>query len=42
MASQENYGQVFAILRELEAKLRNTEKQLEDLRGEVQGKNIHN
>ena len=32
-------GQLVVILRELEAKLRNTEKQLEDLRGEVRGKN---
>ena len=39
--SQNNY-QLAVLLRELEAKLRHTEKQLEDLRGEVKGKNIHN
>ncbi|XP_044075231.1 complement C1q-like protein 4 [Siniperca chuatsi] len=38
--SQENYCQLFVILRELETKLKNTEKQLEDLRGEVQGNQV--
>lgn len=38
--SQKSYCQLFVNLKELEAKLKNTEKQLEDLRGEVQGKNI--
>ena len=38
--SQKNYFQLVVTLRELEARLRNTEKQLEDLRGEVRGKNI--
>ncbi|KAG8014127.1 hypothetical protein GBF38_016443, partial [Nibea albiflora] len=32
--------QLILILRELEAKLRNTEKQLEDLRAEVRGKRV--
>ena len=31
---------VWVILRDLEAKLKDTEKKLEDLRGEVKGKNI--
>ncbi|XP_078028957.1 complement C1q subcomponent subunit B-like [Epinephelus lanceolatus] len=34
--SQANYCQLVVMLRELEAKLKNTEKHLEDLRGEVQ------
>lgn len=38
--SEKNYCQLAVILRELEAKLQNTEKQLEELRAEVQGKNI--
>ncbi|XP_036939948.1 complement C1q-like protein 2 isoform X1 [Acanthopagrus latus] len=33
-------SQLVVILRELEAKLRNTEKQLEDLRGEVRGNRV--
>ncbi|KAM8728485.1 cerebellin-4-like [Acanthopagrus schlegelii] len=33
-------GQLVVILRELEAKLRNTEKQLADLRGEVRGNRV--
>ncbi|KAF3858349.1 hypothetical protein F7725_011550 [Dissostichus mawsoni] len=37
--SQNNYCTFLGILRELEAKLKNTEKQLEDLRGEVRAKN---
>lgn len=32
---------LFVILRKLEAKLQNTEKQLDDLRAAVQGKNMH-
>ncbi|XP_040000248.1 complement C1q subcomponent subunit B-like [Xiphias gladius] len=38
--SQKNYNQLFCILREMEAKLKNTEKRLEDLRREVQGKQV--
>lgn len=40
--SQKNNCQLVVILRELEAKLRSTEKQLDDLRREVRGKNILN
>lgn len=40
--SQQNNCQLVVILRELEAKLRSTEKQLDDLRREVRGKNILN
>ena len=40
VTGSQNYWQLVVILRELEAKLQNTEKQLEDLRGEVRGKNI--
>ncbi|KAL6104488.1 uncharacterized protein ACO6RY_14210 [Pungitius sinensis] len=38
--SKESHSQLFAILRELESKLRNTEKQIEDLRKEVQGNRV--
>ncbi|XP_070831034.1 complement C1q tumor necrosis factor-related protein 3-like [Chaetodon trifascialis] len=38
--SQENFCPFAVILGELEAKLRNTEKQLEDLRGEVRGNQV--
>ncbi|XP_033993965.1 complement C1q-like protein 4 [Trematomus bernacchii] len=38
--SQNNCCQFFVILRQLEAKLKNTEKQLEDLRGEVRGQRV--
>ncbi|XP_037315480.2 cerebellin-4-like [Pungitius pungitius] len=38
--SKESPSQLFAILRELESKLRNTEKQIEDLRKEVQGNRV--
>ena len=38
--SQKNNCHLVVTLRDLEARLRNTEKQLEDLRGEVRGKNI--
>ncbi|XP_068557594.1 cerebellin-1-like [Cebidichthys violaceus] len=38
--SQKNSCQLVVILRELESKLKNTEKQLEDLRKEVQGKRV--
>ncbi|XP_042354194.1 cerebellin-4-like [Plectropomus leopardus] len=37
---EENYCQLFVILRGLEAKLQNTEKQLEDLRREVRVKQV--
>lgn len=36
--SQKNYNQLVWTLRELEAKLQNTEKQLQNLRIEAQGK----
>ena len=39
-SQQGNSFQFFVVLRELEAKLKNTEKQLEDLRQEVRGTNI--
>ncbi|KAM6920614.1 cerebellin-1-like [Lycodopsis pacificus] len=38
--SQKNCCQLVVILRELESKLKNTEKQVEDLRREVQGKRV--
>ncbi|KAK1878685.1 Caprin-2 [Dissostichus eleginoides] len=40
IGSQNNYCTFLGILRELEAKLKNTEKQLEDLRGEVRGQRV--
>ncbi|XP_010794040.1 complement C1q-like protein 4 [Notothenia coriiceps] len=40
IGSQNNCCQFFVILRQLEAKLKNTEKQLEDLRGEVRGQRV--
>ncbi|XP_034742826.1 complement C1q-like protein 4 [Etheostoma cragini] len=38
--SQKGHCQLFDILRDLEAKLKNTEKQLEDLKREVQGNRV--
>uniref|UniRef100_A0A671Y0Q8 Complement C1q-like protein 2 n=1 Tax=Sparus aurata TaxID=8175 RepID=A0A671Y0Q8_SPAAU len=40
VTESQKYCQLLVILRELEAKLRNTEKQLEDLRGEVRGNRV--
>ncbi|XP_030259455.1 complement C1q-like protein 2 [Sparus aurata] len=40
VAGSQNYWQLVVILRELEAKLQNTEKQLEELRGEVRGNRV--
>ena len=40
VTGSQNYWHLVVILRDLEAKLRNTEKQLEELRGEVRGKNV--
>lgn len=38
-AIQNDSCSLYAIVRELEAQLKNTEKQLDDLRAEIQGKN---
>ncbi|XP_038574113.1 complement C1q-like protein 2 [Micropterus salmoides] len=40
IGSRENCCQLGAFLRELEAKLKNTEKQLEDLKGVIQGNRV--